>query len=507
MLAKTESVAFIGTEARLVAVEVDVKDGGLPTFRTVGLAATSVREAEQRTRSAIETSGGRWPKRRIIANLAPGGLRKEGTHFDLPIALGVLAADAQVDRAELSGWIVLGELALDGTVRAVRGVLPAAIACREWGKRGLICPAANAQEASLIDDVEIIPVRSLSECMSFLHQSWVPPRVMAVDRQPVIDPSDMSDVRGHREPKAALEIAAAGGHNILMMGPPGSGKTMLARRMPTILPPMDSAESLEVTRIYSVAGLLDEHSGLVVDRPFRSPHHHISVAAMIGGGSGLARPGEVSLAHFGLLFLDEVTLFSSAVLEALRGPMEDRVVRIARSEGTVAYPCLFSMVAAMNPCPCGFADDPDRDCECDGRQLRTYGCRLSGPFLDRIDMQVKVSRLTDGELLRGDPSAETSAAIRERVELARLVQADRYGSILETNATAELIVLEASLTSGGRSYFRSIIDQLYLGGRAVTRVLRVARTIADLAGDSSMSEIHIAHALNFRLDQSQGVPA
>ncbi|MDQ3983497.1 MAG: YifB family Mg chelatase-like AAA ATPase, partial [Actinomycetota bacterium] len=359
MLAKTLSVALVGAEAHLVEVEVHATQG-VPNFTVVGLPAKSVREAEQRTRSALLSSDQRWPPSRTLANLAPAALRKDGTHFDLPIAVGILAADAHLDAAALEGWVFVGELGLDGSVRRVRGVLAASILAARPGLKGIVCPAVNAAEAALVDGVEVVPVGSLRECIAFLRGRWSPPDVPPA--QPRCEPEveDMADVRGQEVARAALEIAAAGGHNLLMRGAPGSGKTMLARRLPGILPKMSAQEALDVTRLHSIAGLLGEQQGLIERRPFRTPHHNVSAAGLIGGGPGLARPGEVVLANHGVLFLDELPLFRRDVLESLRAPLEDGVVRIVRSGGAVSFPCRFSLVAAMNPCPCGYLGDRSR---------------------------------------------------------------------------------------------------------------------------------------------------
>lgn len=497
MLAKTESVALIGTEARLVDVEVHVATG-LPTFRLVGLPAKSVTEAGQRVRSGLISSGERWPPSRITANLAPGALRKEGAHFDLAIALGVVAADKRLNPETLSGWIIVGEVGLDGLVRPIRGTLAAAFACRTTGRRGLICPAANAAEAAIVDGVEVVGVTSVSEAIDFFKGKWQPAPAVAEPSTAAKFDHCLSEVRGHPAAKRALEIAAAGSHNLLLIGPPGSGKTMLSNRLPSILPQMSLDESIEVTKIYSVAGLLPEKAGLIRQRPLRSPHHHISMAGLIGGGPGLARPGEVSLAHHGVLFLDEIALFRSEVLESLRGPLEDGVVRIARSNGVVDYPARFSLVAAMNPCPCGYIDDPTRECSCTGSQLHHYGARLSGPLLDRFDMEYTMSPLTRSELL-GAPRGETSDDVRERVARARAVQSTRYGP-LRTNASCSKRQLDRalSLTPEAECAVGDAMEGMLLSGRGVVRAMRVARTIADLAGSASIEADHMGEALNYR---------
>jgi magnesium chelatase family protein len=437
---------------------------------------------------------------RITANLAPGALRKEGTHYDLSIALGILAADGRIPPEAIDGWVSVGELGLDGTVRPVRGVLAAAIACCESKRNGIICPASNAPEAAAIDGIKVIPVSSLRDAIDFFRGKWSPPTVLPREATSEDPDSCMSEVRGQADAKWALEIAAAGGHNLFLIGAPGSGKTMLARRLPTIIPPMSFEESLEVTRLYSVAGLLPDRASLISERPFRSPHQHISIAGLLGGGSGLARPGEVSLAHHGVLFLDEVSLFRSDVLESLRAPLEEGVVRLARSGGVVTYPARFSLVAASNPCPCGFADDPRIACRCTNQQLMAHDSKLSGPLLDRIDMQILVEPLGSEELL-GRDRAETSDTIRARVEKARAKQTERYGSTTLTNATVPKSLLDESLNLSheGRARLKSAIQDSFLTGRGVTRVLRVARTIADLQDDSSVTPDAIVLALGLRL--------
>lgn len=504
-LAKAESVALVGAEARLVQVEVDVGEG-LPGFRIVGLPNASVREAEQRVRSALIECGEKISKLRTTANLAPGDLRKDGTHFDLALALGWAGADGKIalEADALSGWVCMGELALDGTLAHVPGVLAAAIATRRAGKRGIVCPAANAPEAALVEGIEVVGVSGLQQCLEFFRGKWQPGDVPDFVAPPPPTPLDISTVRGHSYAKRALEVAAAGGHNLLMIGSPGAGKTMLAQCMPGILPPMSFDESLDVTTIHSVAGMLAAGSALVTERPFRAPHHNISLAGLIGGGVGLPRPGELSLAHHGTLFLDEIALFKRHLLESLRAPLEDGVVRVARSGGTIEFPCRFSLIAAMNPCPCGFLGDTRKECRCNEVQIQNYTGRLSGPLLDRMDLQAPMARLTSAELL-GAPEGETSAEVRARVVDARKMQTRRYASSTVTNASASRSVLaeHVELDAGARRLLGHAIERDSLSGRGLDRVLRVARTVADLSGEVDVGDGHIAQALGLRLEQAQ----
>ena len=497
MLAKTLSVALIGADAHLVEVEVHATQG-VPNFTVVGLPAKSVREAEQRTRSALLSSDQRWPPCRTVANLAPASLRKEGTHFDLAIAIGILAADKRLDPAAADGWVFVGELGLDASVRPIRGALPAAITAARIGCTGIVCPVENAAEAALVGNLAVVPVANLGEAIGFLRGKWTPRPVAPLPSYDEPDAADMSEVLGQPVARDALEVAAAGGHNLLMRGSPGCGKTMIARRLPSILPAMSKQESLDVTRIHSVAGLLRDKGRLLEHRPFRTPHHNVSASGLIGGGSGLARPGEAVLAHNGVLFMDELPLFRRDALESLRAPLEDGVVRIARSGGVVTFPCRFSLVAAMNPCPCGHGDEPGL-CKCSPQAIHAYKSRISGPLLDRFDIQMQMTRLGGRDLLRS-AEGESSASIRARVEAARDRQRERYGSPVATNSSVPKGVL---LRRGGFrpevfEDLRLAVDDRHLTGRGIDRVLRVARTIADLRGQAEVDAESISRALGFR---------
>jgi magnesium chelatase family protein len=502
MLAKVLGSTVYGIEAYLVDVEVDVALG-LPAFDIVGLPDTAVREARERVRSAVKNCGFEMPPRRITVNLAPADLRKEGSGFDLPIAIGLLVASGQLDSSVLADAVFAGELSLDGALRPIHGALPMALVAKREG-RAFVVPTDNAREATLVEGLPVTFAASLSELIGILQGTVTcPPAPMTVSAE-TQSSCDFKDIAGQDQAKRALEIAAAGGHNVLLVGPPGSGKTLLARHLPSILPPMQPQEALEVTKIYSVAGLLADRGTLVSERPFRAPHHSISYGGLIGGGK-VPQPGEVSLAHHGVVFLDELPEFSKRVLEQLRQPLEDGNVTIARVSATLTYPAQFMLVAAMNPCPCGYLGDKLKPCTCSAGDVSRYQGKISGPLLDRIDLQLSVPRLEYHEL-SSRAQGESSATIRGRVIQARSRQETRlapYG--LFCNARLQHKHLRRlALDPAAEQLLKSAYAKLALSARAHDRILKVARTIADLAASDAILASHIAEAISYRTGAGLG---
>ncbi len=503
MLAKTYGSAIYGIDALVITIEVNVGKGS--KFFLVGLPDNAVKESHERILAALANVGKKFPKRRVVINMAPADIKKEGSAYDLPIALGLLAASSQLSQERLGDYVVMGELSLDGTIKPIRGALPIALMAKNAGFKGVILPVENAPEAAIVDDIEVYGAHHLLEVCSFLDGGG-PLQSFYASRETLFEESlnqfelDFSEVKGQENIKRALEIAAAGGHNVIMIGPPGSGKTMLAKRIPSILPPMSLEEAIETTKIHSVAGLLKKNASLVLHRPFRSPHHTISDAGLVGGGP-YPQPGEISLAHNGVLFLDELPEFKRTVLEVMRQPMEDRVVTISRARITVEYPAGFMLIAAMNPCPCGYYNHPTRACTCSPGAVKRYLNRISGPLFDRIDLHVEVVPVPYKDLSDAQPG-EPSAVIRKRVIKARKIQEKRFGHNPKVFSNAQMSRSDLNrfckLDEASRQLLKTAMEKLSLSARAYDRIIKVARTIADLENSADIRPPHLAEAIQYR---------